>query len=289
MDTRPTNLRESLAAARRDTTDWAALTPPQRIRHLELEGYVVIPDLLGPELLERVRAEVDRLPTTPTDYSDNQRGHSHVEATDSPACIGVIALPGMLEFLRALFGDELICTSCTFALSRRGHPGIALHTDSQPYGSKIFGVQSSAPVLARVLYYLDDLTPECSPLKVIPRSHLSMHRDANPYNRYLAHPDEVMVCCRAGSAAVINQKIFHANYPNYSERDRRMLAIAYRPAWAGPIAEVPDRDPAAVERLPREVRPLFASLNTRNVDFDVPNRPGNLERPAPGISPRRWA
>jgi hypothetical protein len=288
VDTRATNPQESLSAARRDTTDWAGLTRAQRIRHLELEGYVVIPDLLSPELLGRVRAEVDRLPTTPTDYSENQRGHRAVEATDSEACIGVIALPAMLEFLEALFGDALICTSCTFALSRPGHPGIAIHTDSQPYGSKIFGVQASAPVLVRVLYYLDDLTPECSPLKVIPRSHLSMHRDANPYNRYLSHPDEVMVCCRAGSAAIINQKIFHANYPNYSGHDRRMLAIAYRPAWAGPIAEVPDRDEPVVARLPAEVRPLFASLNTRNVDFDVPNRPDNLERPAPGISPHRW-
>ena len=47
-----------------------------------------------------------------------------------------------------------------------------------------------------------------------------------------------MVTCRAGSAVIINQKVFHANYPNYSDSDRRMLAIAYRPAWAGPIAEV---------------------------------------------------
>jgi len=289
MDARPTNARESLPSARRDTTEWRALTVGERIRHIELEGYVVVPDLLGPELLARVRAEVDRLPTTPTDYSEQQRGHRHVEASDSPACVGVIALPAMVEFLRALFGDELVCTSCMFAVSRPGHPGIAIHTDSQPYGSKIFGLQASAPVLVRVLYYLDDLTPECSPLKVLPRSHLSMHRDANPYNRYLAHPEEVMVCCRAGSAAVINQKIFHANYPNYSDRNRRMLAIAYRPAWAGPIGEVPDHDPAVLARLPEDVRRLFGSLNSRSIDFDVPNRPDNLDRPAHGIGPGRWA
>ena len=152
----------------------------------------------------------------------------------------------MIEFLTTLFGDELICTSCVFALSRPGHPGIAIHTDSQPYGSKIFGMQASAPRLVRVLYYLDDLTPERAPLKVIPHSHLSLHADANPYKRYLSHPEEVMVTCRAGSAAIINQAIFHANYPNRSTEDRRLLAIAYRPAWAGPIAEVPEWDPEKV-------------------------------------------
>jgi hypothetical protein len=288
MTTKATNTRESVAHARRDTTDWASLTQAERVRSLELEGYVVLPDLLSPEVLGRVQAEMARLTTTPTDYSEHQRGARNIEATDSPAAIGVIALPAMIEFLSGLFGDELICTSCIYAESRPGHPGIAIHTDSQPYGSAIFGVEASAPVLVRVLYYLDDLTPDCSPLKVIPRSHLSLHADGNPYNRYLSHPDEVMVCCKAGSAAIINQKIFHANFPNYSDRNRRMLAIAYRPAWAGPIAQVPDRDPAVVARLPENVKPFFGSLNTKRVDFNVPNRPDNADRPAPGISPSRW-
>lgn len=269
-------------------TDWSQLTTPQRIKHLELEGYVVLPDLLTPEQVSRMKVELDRLPTIGTDYSENQRGHRDVQWSDSPTCIDVIALPAMLEFLRALFGDELICTSCVFALSRPGHPGIAIHTDAQPYGSAIFGMQASAPRLVRVLYYLDDLTPERSPLKVIPRSHLSLHADGNPYHRYLEHPEEVMVTCRAGSAAIINQTVFHANYPNRSQEDRRMLAIAYRPAWAGPIAEVEDWDPAKVARLPEHVRPLFKSLNTRKINFDVGNRPPNMATSAPGISPSRW-
>jgi ectoine hydroxylase-related dioxygenase (phytanoyl-CoA dioxygenase family) len=149
-------------------------------------------------------------------------------------------------------------------------------------------MQASAPRLVRVLYYLDDFTPQRSPLKVIPHSHLSLHADANPYHRYLSHPEEVMVCCKAGSAAIINQSIFHANYPNESNEDRVLLAIAYRPAWAGPIAEVPDWPAEKVARLPANVRPLFKSLNTRRIDFDVKNRPDNVRTEAPGINPSRW-
>ena len=96
-----------------------------------------------------------------------------------------------------------------------------------------------------------------------------------------------MVTCRAGSAVVINQRVFHANYPNYSDSDRRLLAIAYRPAWAGPIGEVPDYDANQVAKLPPNVRPFFRSLNTREIDYDLPNRPRNMPRHAPGISPRR--
>ncbi len=288
MDVSFTNSRTSIHSARRADTDWASLTLPQRIRSIELEGYVVIPDLLSATQLDAIRDELSRLPTTAVDYSEHQRGCPNVQWTDSPAAIRVIALPAMIEFLTALFGDELVCTSCAYAVSQPGHPGIAIHTDAQPYGSKIFGLAASAPCLVRVLYYLDDLTPERSPFKVIPKSHLSLHSDGNPYRRYLSHDDEVMVTCQAGSAVIINQKVFHANYPNYSDRDRRMLAIAYRPAWAGPIGDVPDHDSERVGGLPPEVRPLFRSLNTRQIEYDLPNRPDNMARHAPGISPRRW-
>lgn len=274
--------------SRLNQTDWSRLNTAQRIKHLEIEGYVLIPDLIPPETVAAVKAELDRLPTVGTDYSENQRSHPDVQWTDSPHCIDLISLPAMLDFLGALFGDELICTSCVFALSRPGHPGIAIHTDSQPYGSKIFGLQASAPRLVRVLYYLDDLTPERSPLLVIPHSHLSLHADGNPYHRYLSHPEAEMITCRAGSAAIINQAVFHANYPNHSREDRRLLAIAYRPAWAGPIAEVPEWPAEKVEKLPNQVRALFKSPNTRKVDLDGPNRPANMRTEAPGINPSRW-
>ena len=80
--------------------------------------------------------------------------------------------------------------------------------------------------MVRVLYYLQDLTPEVSPFRVVPRTHLSMHADANPYKRYESHPGEVMIPTKAGSAVLINHKIFHGNYPNTGAYAREMLAIA---------------------------------------------------------------
>ena len=43
-----------------------------------------------------------------------------------------------------------------------------------------------------------------------------------------------MVPAKAGSAVLINHKVFHGNYPNVGDYPREMLAIAYRPGWAGP-------------------------------------------------------
>ena len=152
MDASFTNSRESIAAAKRADTDWASLTNGQRIRAIELDGYVVIPDLLSAGQLDAIRSELSRLPTTAVDYSEQQRGCAHVQWTESPTAIRAIALPALIEFLTTLFGDELICTSCAYAVSQPGHPGIAIHTDAQPYGSKIFGLAASSPCLVRVLY-----------------------------------------------------------------------------------------------------------------------------------------
>ena len=69
----------------------------------------------------------------------------------------------------------------------------------------------SCPVLVRVLYYLDDLTREVSPFRVVPHSHLSLHADGNPYQRFASHPEEVMVPVKAGGAVLINHRVFHGN------------------------------------------------------------------------------
>jgi hypothetical protein len=67
-----------------------------------------------------------------------------------------------------------------------------------------------------------------------------------------------------------------------------MLAIAYRPAWAGPIAEVPAWNDADLDALPETVRPLFADPNTRHWDFQGGNKPADMASDAPGINPSRW-
>jgi len=140
-----TNSKESLAEARHDTTDWKALTRQEQIRSMELDGFVVLPDLLYPETLDTIREELERLPAKAVDYSPHQRTFSNVQWTDSPAAIETIAHPRMIEFLSDLFGDALICTSCSYTCSHPGHPGIVIHTDSDPYGSKMFGAKPALP------------------------------------------------------------------------------------------------------------------------------------------------
>lgn len=271
-----------------DTRDWAALSLGERIRQIEVEGYLVLPGLLDASAVARLKDETARLELRAVDYSPHQKGVADIQFRGG-AITDLIGHPPTIAFLRELFGDEVVFMSYGFALSEPGHPGISLHTDGQPWGSKIFGYAGSCPHLVRVLYYLDDLTPEVSPFRVVPYSHLSMHADGNPYLRYAGHPEEVMVPVKAGGAVLINHRVFHGNFPNTGDRARGMLAIAYRPGWAGPVApELPAWDSAEVARLPDHVRPLFLDRNTRHWIFEGANKPAGMKAEAPGINPSRW-
>jgi hypothetical protein len=267
--------------------NWGELTLGQRIRHLEVEGYLVLPDLLSALEVAGLKAQTSAWETRHVDYSERQRYRSHVQF-EGGAVTALIGHAPTVRFLRELFGPEILLCSYTYARSDPGHPGISLHADGQPYGSAIFGYEGSCPVLVRVLYYLDDLTPEVSPFRVVPRSHLSLHADANPYLRYESHPEEVMVPARAGSAVLIHHRVIHGNYPNRGDRAREMLALGYRPRWAGPVAPVPDWDRNAVAQLPLALQPFFADPNSREGDFHAGNKPAGMPRSAPGINPSRW-
>jgi ectoine hydroxylase-related dioxygenase (phytanoyl-CoA dioxygenase family) len=274
-------------APRIDDRDWSRLTLGERIRQLEVEGYVVLPALLEPEHVARLKAETAQFDTRAVDYSVHQQVCPGVQFRGGEVT-RLIAHRPTLAFLRELFGEQIVLMSYHYARSEPGHPGISLHADGQPWGSQIFGYEGSCPALVRVLYYLDNLTPEVSPFRVVPHSHLSMHADANPYLRYYRHPEEVMVPARAGDAVLIVHRVFHGNFPNTGTRPRELLALGYRPRWAGPMAEVPTWDPTEVARLPADVQPLFGDPNSRDWDFNGANKPPNMAQAAPGMNPSRW-
>ncbi len=270
-----------------DDRDWGLLSVGERIRQLEVEGYVVLPGLLSAEQVLALKSQTAALPLKSVDYSPAQE-YCHDVQFRGGAITELIGQPEMIRFLKRLFGDELLMMHYAYAKSGPGHPGISLHTDGQPYGSEIFGYEGSCPFLVRVLYYLDDLTADVSPFRVVPRSHLCMHGDANPYKRYESHPEERYVCAKAGSVVLINHRVFHGNAPNRGQRARELLAIAYRPAWASPIAEVKPWPAEEVARLPAALKPFFGDRNRRDWDFAGANKPAKMAQEAPGMNPSRW-
>ena len=140
---------------RLDDRDWRRLTLGERIRQLEVEGYLILPDVLDADHIARLKEQTARFETDHVDYSVYQRGRSGVHFAGG-AVSALIAYPPTVDFLKLLCGDEVIMMSCDYARSEPGHPGSSLHCDGQPWGSKIFGAEYSCPKLIRVLYLCFD-------------------------------------------------------------------------------------------------------------------------------------
>ena len=268
-------------------TDWKSLTLGDRIRHLEVEGYVVLPGMLSPNQVERLSQQLNRITTTGADYTDKKQVHNDIQWVGGDIT-ELIANPPTIGFLKHLFGCDPIMMTYDYSRSEAGCPAINLHADGQPWGTKIFGPEQSCPRLVRVLYYLQDLTPQRAPFRVVPRSHLSFHNDANPYLRYREHPEQVMVTCHAGDACLINQNVFHGNYPNQTSEAREMLGIAYRAAWSGPFAPVAPWPPEQLDRVSPKIRAVLGDRNMRIWNYDGANVPDDLKDKAAGINPSRW-
>ena len=194
----------------------------------------------------------------------------------------------MIDFLADLFGPDIVFTRGFYQRSLPGCPGISMHTDGQPHGSNLFGYEGSCPKLVRVLYYLDDLTVERAPFRLIPRSHLSFHADASPYVRYTSHPEEVSLIVPAGSAVLIPSLLFHGSHPNLTSTTRELLHFGYRPAWAGPVQPIDDWDPELVANAPAVAKPFLQSLNKNGALFEQAHKPVGMKSDAPCINPSRW-
>ena len=271
-----------------DDTDFSTFTRGQQIRHLEVEGYVVFPEILEPELIAQLKAELADAEMTHTSYSIHQTRSVKQPQWHSQAVAELIGYPPMVEFLADLMGPEIVFTRGFFQRTHPGSPGISMHTDGQPHGSNLFGYEGSCPRLLRVLYYLDGLTEEQAPFRLIPRSHLSFHAEASPYVRYKSHPEEVTLVLPPGSAVLMPSLVLHGSHPNTHSHPRELIQLGYRPAWAGPIQPVDEWDPELVANAPEIAKPFLQSLNTTGNAWEQPHKPVGMTTEAPGINPSRW-
>ena len=271
-----------------DQTDWASMDRPQQIRQLEVEGYLALPGILPADTIAEIKAEMSDAEMWNPSYSECQTRSAVQPQWTSPAAAELIGFPPMIDFLSDLLGPDIVFTRGFFQRSLPGCPGISLHTDGQPHGSNLFGWEGSCPRLLRVLYYLDELTEIRAPFRLVPRSHACFHTEANPYARYVSHPEEVTLIVPQGTAVIVPNNLMHGSHPNRDQCTRELVQFGYRPAWAGPIQPVDEWDAALVEAAPAIAKPFLQSLNTSGHDWNQEDKPQDMAREAPGMNPSRW-
>ena len=232
----------------------------QDVRSYHRDGMIVVPDVLPPEKLARVRQIVAELvagaarTTEHTDVYDLEPGHTpanpRVRRIKAPHKVHavfdeIVRSPAVIGILKALLGPDLRLY------------GSKLNMKSAHYGSPVewhqdwaFYPHTNDDVLA-IGVMLDDTDLSNGPMLVTPGTHTGpVWNHHGPDGRFagLIDPDEIQaeiaraVPCvgRAGSMSFHHVRALHGSALNTSDRPRNLLLYEVAASDAWPLMGVKD-------------------------------------------------
>jgi ectoine hydroxylase-related dioxygenase (phytanoyl-CoA dioxygenase family) len=182
-------------------------------------GYLCAEGVLVGQHLARVQEEFEKL----CEEAKGQR-LSLNRVLQSSVFVELIEHPPILDRQQAIFGDQVQLLQ--FDLQRQGPHSRA----SERSWHRDFRFPGDTPLSINTLLFIDDMSPDKGPTRVVPGSHRG---EALPARESVYEPieGEVAVTCPAGSAIFINSAIWHTGGRNASNGLRRSIYLYYGYWW----------------------------------------------------------
>jgi ectoine hydroxylase-related dioxygenase (phytanoyl-CoA dioxygenase family) len=204
------------------------MTNRQR-QELDEQGWVVLPDAMGDDLLRNLRNRILALFDEEGDRAGTEfKTEDHARRLANLVDKGeefrrAIALPAVLEAVRHVLGPAIKLSSLN---ARSADP----HTDvGQPLHVDMGALPDAGGYwVCNTIWMLDDFTADNGPTRMIPGSHRSGHRPQDSLADPLQpHPDEVFLTGRAGSIAIMNAHVWHGGTANSTAASRVAMHAFY--------------------------------------------------------------
>jgi Phytanoyl-CoA dioxygenase (PhyH) len=205
--------------------------PASAVEGFTRDGYRIMPNLFGAEDVGRFRALREAA------VRDWRFVHG---STERPLVVGdlleryprdmlpVVTHAALLRFAEAVMGPVVQLDSVVLFGANprtpqwRGQP-VCWHRDR--FGSFPSGAYTR-PLTLIYFIYLQDMTEEAGPLRVIPASHRDPIEIA-PADVGRPHPDERRLHVEAGDVIVIHNNLLHSGGHNVTAAERQFLGISY--------------------------------------------------------------
>ncbi len=257
------------------------MTPEERYL-FDLQGYLVLRQVMSSDLVEQINAEIDRLETLddkeaaslgimrayhqkkepdgsdfPQKTAREESGPSRSLDYDCNALrLGgpfeeLIDCPATLPYIEAMISDPVRLDSYAFMSRNRGQRSPLHHGYAELLPYSEFAIENGQfkCISLKIAYALTDVSVEEGAFVVMPGSHKSNFN--NPFAG--STPDEknplIQVCpCKAGDAVIFSEDITHGAMMNKSNKTRRTLFISYAPAFQSPWGKLVDTADGFEER-----------------------------------------
>jgi ectoine hydroxylase-related dioxygenase (phytanoyl-CoA dioxygenase family) len=204
------------------------MTPYEK-RQLDEQGYVLLEDCMGSNLLHDLRGRIHELYDEEGDRAGSEfRTEAHAHRLANLVDKGevfrrAIVLPRVLECVRHVLGPDIKLSSLN---ARSADP----HTDvGQPLHVDMGAIADERGYwVCNTVWMLDDFTIDNGPTRMIPGSHRWGTRPQDVLDDPLAqHPQEVLLTRTAGSIAVMNAHLWHAGTANRTSAPRLAMHAFY--------------------------------------------------------------
>ncbi len=233
------------------------MTPEERYL-FDLHGYLVLRDVLSPDMRHRLNQAIDNLEalddsqTAALGIERKYRTSDNVYAlTGAPREGGLgdydcevlrygtpfeelIDLPQTLRYIEEMIGEPCRLDAASF-MSRNSGGAFRFHhgyAELLPYSEYAFQNGAFKCVSVKIGYALTDVAVEDGCFAVIPGSHKSNF--INPLVGEIpdpAHPLVQPLPCKAGDAIIFSEDLSHGAVENHGSKVRRTLFYSYAPAF----------------------------------------------------------
>lgn len=200
------------------------LSPHER-EALDREGYVLLPEVIDADWLERLRAAFESGCQKDGGASVvKESGTRHVNdlVNRDPAFEGVYTYPRVLAAVYHVLRDAFRVGQIGGRDPLPGYGQQGLHAD---WTARSKGEPFR---IVTTIWLLDDFTSESGATRVVPGTHHLLTQPpksfAEPASR---HPDQRIIVANAGSVLVFNGHLWHSGTANKSSRPRRVLQCSF--------------------------------------------------------------
>ncbi len=239
---------------------------------LDVQGYAIIEDVLAPEEVATVKADLQRvLRETPAggrnDFEGFKTQRIYAMFAKTRVLDGPATHPLILGALDRVLGRYQLSQPVVISIGP-GETAQNLHTDDSVYPLP----RPHEEVVANAMWAIDDFTMENGATHILSHSH----RDApEPPDRF-DYSQTIRAVMPAGSVCLFVGSLFHAGGANHSDRPRIGIAMEYCGTWVRPqenhYLAVPK---GTVRELPERLQELLG--------YNVHGLLGNVD----GMHPKR--
>ena len=231
-----------------DRDQFIDLTPNQQKAYFDEHGFLWLPDVVPPDQVDRLLTDLEaHQPRASIEYSTEW---------PPPSAAELITNHKLLAAIRTCIGEDVLFFKGVFGqwlnhgeeAMQRGRQ--ALHRDFDNDGK-------ASPCWCNSAVYCLDLEPGLGPFWVVPGTH-KLPLSANGTDFEHLSDKAMMLCARAGDAALFHCLAVHAGGAMPDRQPRSSFFYSYRPAGVPPAANMPEWPAEVVATASETLRPLLA-------------------------------